>query len=399
MPAAGEVAWDLQDKVNFMPTTSLRSDLAAGLLASQIGPCVSLYQPTHRHFPDNRQDPIRFGNLVKSIEDSLGREHDRATVGALLEPFRRLADDEAFWNQTRDGLAVLVAAGFERVYTLLRPVPERAIVASSFHVRPLIRIAQSADDYQVLALTRQTAALFEGNRDGLLEVELAPGAATITEALGEELTDAHLTVASYGGAGAPAMHHGHGTRSDEIDTDTERYFRAVDRVVLEHHSRPSGLPLVLASLGEHQTPFRRVSQNPHLVDEGVIGDPGALDLDELARRTWQAVEPRYLARLAGLVERFESGRAQGLGATDLAEVAVAAVAGRVGVLLLEAGRVVPGRIDPATGRLTPASLDHPEVDDALDDLAEMVMAARGEVVVVPADRMPDRTGLAALYRF
>ncbi|MCL4811919.1 MAG: hypothetical protein KJ061_05525 [Vicinamibacteraceae bacterium] len=382
-----------------MPSTSPRADLASGLLASQPGPCVSLYQPTHRHFPDSKQDPIRFRNLLKAVEDSLARGHDKTVTGPILGPLRALADDETFWLHRRDGLAVLAAPRFQRVYTLLRPVPERAIVASSFHIKPLVRIAQSADGYQVLALTRQTARLFEGNRDALQEIDMAPGARTITEALGEELTEPHLTVASYGGASGPAMHHGHGTKSAEVDVDAERYFRAVDRVVLEHHSRPSGLPLVLAALGEHQTPFRRVSQNPALVEEGVVGDPEALDVDELGRRTWQAIEPRYLARLADLIERFETARVHGLGAADLTEAGVAARAGRVGVLLVEADRVVPGRLAPGTGRVELASLDHPEVDDVLDDIAEMVMAARGEVVVVPGDKMPDRTGLAAIYRF
>ncbi|MGQ0699043.1 MAG: hypothetical protein ACT4PZ_12470 [Panacagrimonas sp.] len=37
----------------------------AELTAAQTPPCLSLYQPTHRHRPDNQQDPIRFRNLVK----------------------------------------------------------------------------------------------------------------------------------------------------------------------------------------------------------------------------------------------------------------------------------------------------------------------------------------------
>jgi hypothetical protein len=33
-------------------------------------PCLPLYQPTHRCSPENQQDPIRFGNLVKKLEAS-----------------------------------------------------------------------------------------------------------------------------------------------------------------------------------------------------------------------------------------------------------------------------------------------------------------------------------------
>ena len=47
-----------------------------------------------------------------------------------------------------------------------------AIVADSFHTKPLMRIVQSADRYQILALSRDSARLFEGNRDRVDEIDL-----------------------------------------------------------------------------------------------------------------------------------------------------------------------------------------------------------------------------------
>lgn len=40
----------------------------------------------------------------------------------------------------------------------------------------------------------------------------------------------------------------------------------------------------------------------------------------------------------------------------------------------------------------------PEVDDVLDDLATSALKM-GQVVIVPAERMPTKTGIAAIYRF
>lgn len=56
-------------------------------------------------------------------------------------------------------------------------------------------------------------------------------------------------------------------------------------------------------------------------------------------------------------------------------------------------------INFATGQIGPGDLSHPEVNDLLDDMAEMVLRMKGEVVVVPAERMPFDTGVAASYRF
>ena len=381
---------------------ALDTDYAAGVLDTCEPPCLSLYQGTHRNHPDNQQDPIRFRNLVRALEDSLLQEYPTHEIQPLLAPFLELADDHDFWNHTLDGLAVLGSRGVFRVYRLQRPVGELAIVADSFHAKPLLRILQSADRYQVLGLNRQEIRLFEGNRDALDEVEPARGVPrTITEALGEELTEPHSTVASYGGVGGPhsPMHHGHGGKESEVDVDAERFFRAVDRAILEHHSRPSALPLILATLPQYRQLFHRVSRNPFLVDEGIDVHPDALPVDELRQRAWRAFEPRYLARLAELIEAFGSARSRDLGHHDPAHVARAVVAGRVATVLIEADREIPGRIDAATGYIEFDDLANPEVDDVLDDLGALALKMGAEVVIVPTERMPTETGIAAIYRY
>ena len=47
---------------------NLSNDYPARILGTHEAPCLSLYQPTHRQFPDRQQDPIRFRNLVKQLE-------------------------------------------------------------------------------------------------------------------------------------------------------------------------------------------------------------------------------------------------------------------------------------------------------------------------------------------
>jgi hypothetical protein len=109
--------------------------------------------------------------------------------------------------------------------------PELTVVADSFHTKPLRHILQSTGRYQVLALSLHQVPL-----------ALTPDVPqTMTAALGDERTEPLTTVSSYRGVGGGhmALHHGHGGKKDQIDGDAERYFRAVNRAVLEHHSRPS----------------------------------------------------------------------------------------------------------------------------------------------------------------
>lgn len=385
-------------------STPLTSDSLAELTSAHQPPCLSLYQPTHRHHPESAQDPIRFRNLLRALEASLRQQHapnEVRTLLELLEPLEALAQDHVFWSRSLDGLAVMAGSGIFRVFRLQRPVRELVVVANSFHTAPLRRLLQSAGRYQVLGLSLRKVQLFEGNRDTLDEVDLDPGVPrSMTEALGDVLTEPHQTVASYGGVGgahAP-MHHGHGDRRGEADKDAERYFRAIDRAVLEHHSRPSGLPLMLAALPEHHHRFRQASHNPFLLAEGLAVDPDATPRDDLRKRAWQAVEPHHHSRLTTLVDAFATAKSNGMGSDDLAQVAQAAAAGRVATLLIEADRLVAGRLDAATGGVEAADLGHPQVDDLLDDLGEMVVMRGGQVLVIPAEHMPVRTGLAATFR-
>lgn len=384
-----------------MKTILTRESLAEFASAHQP-PCLSLYQPTHRCHPENQQDLIRFRNLLKTLETSLLKQHPTVEIRRLLEPFEALADDPVFWNQTLDGLAVLGGSGLFRVFCLQRPVPELAVVADSFHTKPLRRFLQTVGRYQVLGLSLHKIQLFEGDRNVLDEVDLAPGVPqTITDALGDELSDPHQTVSSYGGAGVGStpMRHGHGGKKDEVDGDAERFFRAIDRAVLERHSRPSGLPLLLAALPEHHALFRQVSHNPFLMAEGLMINPDVLPMDDLRERAWQAVAPQYEAQRAAWADEFHSAKSHELGSDDLVQVAQAAAAGRVATLLIDADRQIAGRLDAATGRVESADLSHPQVDDLLDDLGELVEKMGGRVVVMPTAQMPSQTGLAATYRY
>ena len=380
---------------------SLANDYTTGTFGSPEAPCLSLYQPTHRSHPDNEQDPIRFRNLVTTIEESLREKYSKRDVRPLLEPFHALADNHDFWNHTLDGLAVLGAPGIFRVYRLQRPVRELAVVAESFHIKPLLRILQSAGRYQVLGLNRQEIRLFEGNRDVLDEVELLSAVPrTLDEALGRDLEKPQMAIRTYeSGYPGAGVRSGLDLKADAVDNDTDRFFRAVDRAVLENYSRPSGLPLLLAALPEYHTLFHRISHNPFLMTEGIDIYPDALSIDALRDRAWQAVEPHYHARLAGLVEMFEVARSRELGSDDLAQIARRAGAGRVATLLIDADRHILGHIDELTGAIKFADPANQHADDVLDDVGELALKNGSQVVIVPTGRMPTQTGIAAIYRF
>lgn len=99
------------------------------------------------------------------------------------------------------------------------------------------------------------------------------------------------------------------------------------------------------------------------------------------------------------MDAFAEALAKQQATGELSDAARAAAEGRIATLLLQAGHRIPGTVDARTGAVTPGDMSDPGTGDMLDDLGELVLRKGGEVVIVPAERMPTGSGLAATYRF
>jgi peptide subunit release factor 1 (eRF1) len=382
---------------------TLTNELLKELLLEKHEHCISLYIPTHRKHPENQQDVIRFKNLLKELKESLQKKYSEVEVKQLLQPFNLLAQDIPFWNTTKDGLAIFSTGGTLKVIRLHIPVNELVIVAGRYHTKPLRHSLQSLDRFQILSLNLDRIQLFEGNRFAVAEIELnAEIPVTLAEALGEDLSEKRSTVASYGGTGGQSstMHHGDGGRKDQIDNDTEKFFRIISIAIDEHYSKSSGLPLILAALPEHHNLFHRVNKNPSVQKDGILLDTKSIANTKLAEMAWETMQPIYLMKLNQVKEKFLQEKENSKGSDSLEEVARAVANGRVETLLLEQNRIISGKIiDAHSGSIEIGDLNNPEIGDLLDGIAELAAEKGAEVIVIPTENMPTLAGLAAIFRY
>ncbi len=361
---------------------------------------VSIYSPTHRDVNKNEEDKIRLSNLIKSTEKQLRNSFDEHTTKTIIDTLNGLKNDRALWNQRQDGLAVFANAYDTVVYILQNQPKEIAMVGQRFHTKPLIRDQQGLDDYHVLALDRYTYTLYEGNRTGFREILLKESdPKTIQDFLGDEYTEGYLSQGSYGGVGKTPMFHGHKSRKDEVDKDNERYLKLLDRHIAENYSNKSKKPLILLALPEYHEPFRKISKNPQLINEGIKRSPRDLDEHDIKDLAWSVIEPRYQREIEALKDRFNKAYQKGIGSHNIHAIAKAAAAGRIDTILIEAHRQIPGRVDSAHGTLIHKEKHNTKIDDALDDILDLVIQNGGRATVIPGETMPTTTGAAAIYRF
>ncbi len=370
------------------------------MIFNEEGPVISFYQPTHRHFPDNKQDLIMFSNLMRETENSLKQQYDNNLIHLIMKPFYQLAENKSFWNNTLDGIAVLASQNKCIIYNLHNTVKELAVVADSFHIKPLIKAFQSMERYHLLGLNRNNFTLYKGNKHGFTEIKPDPDIPrTMEEVLGTQLTDSNVNNGSYGGTNASTVFRGHSDPKEETDKDTEKYFRFVDRFVLENYSKTSKLPLILVALKEYHSRFKKISHNPYLIEEGIYNSYDSLDINQLKTRALEIIKSLNSKKTQKLVESYENANAQSLGSSDLINVARAAFEGRIETIFIEEDRIIPGKINTESGDIIPCNIDNPHCDDILDDIIEMVLKNSGKAVILPKENMPCLSGIAAIYRY
>ena len=370
------------------------------LIEAQGGWCVSLYMPTHP-LHDTEQDPIRFRNMLRDAVERLRAQGVRTPdAQAILAPAEALLQDPFFWSSGGIGLAVFAGEGFFRSFRLTLELPELLVVAQRFHVKPLMPFLASDGHYYILALSQKQVRLLDATRHTVQEMAPESTPPALAEALQYEQYERQLqfhtgTSSAYGKR--PASYHGHDP-SDEAKDRILRWFHKIDDE-LGQLIKGGQSPLVLAGVEFLFPLYREANTYPHLVEEGVPGNPEVLRPEELHAESWPLVEPLFSAGRTAAAARFAQLAGTGRTATDVTEVVAAAQHGRVDTLFVAVGAQVWGRVDSETGEITVHEDPEPADGDLLDLAALLTLRNSGSVYGLKPEEMPGGGVAAAVLRY
>lgn len=343
------------------------------------GPCISLYQLTHRHAPENKQDVVVFNNILRDLENLLEDKYKEADIEKIMKAFHELKEDKSFWNNTLDGLAILANKERFLVYVLPENVENKLSVSDSFHILPLIKTFQLAEKYNLLGLDGNDFTIYEGSKYELEEIEVDEELPkTIEEVLGEEYSEKFLNHGSRGGTGGSAIFHGQGSKKDENEEDLIKYFKYVDKLIFDNYSKVSKLPLIMVALTENQGLFRKFSNNTYLMEEGINSSIKSLDEKKLTSRSFEILDIVNQERIEKLTENYKQSEANALGSDDLHKIKKAIMDKKIKILMIEENR---------------------DISEELDKLVTQVIKDKGQIIVLKEEQMPSGTGVAAIYRF
>jgi len=378
------------------------------LVDPQNGWHVSIFMPTREAGSGIVENAVRFRNLVDGAQERLVEVGMRPPEArSLLSPARALIEDEIFWQQQSQGLAVFLTEKMARKYWLPLDLEELVVVSDRFHVKPLLSVLSNNGRFYVLALSQHETRLLQGTRYRIGEINLddreqVPD--SIVDVLKwedpEKQLQLHTGSESVLDGGVAAIFHGHGVASgDDLKEKIRRYFQRLDEGI-------AGL------LGDDDAPmvpvaddfvlalYREANSYPQIV-EGVAQQPEALSLEALHQRAWAVVEPFF--RQAEEQARDAYGHLRGTDedrASDDVEVVVPAAAfGRVDGLFVARGEQIWGTFDREYGDVEIHEEQEPSDRDLLDVAAVETVLNEGWLFVVDPVDVPGGGELAAVLRW
>ncbi|MCF8090711.1 MAG: hypothetical protein K9K21_12740 [Desulfotignum sp.] len=364
------------------------------LLKHENASCISIYIPTHRGGKESLQNAIRFRNAVEKVKP-LVPAIDLGPVMALLDN-----GNAGFWQYQKDGFALFMSSELMRAFRLSMDTPEVAVVADQFHLKPVLPLVVYDTTFFILALSQNECRLYQCAMQHCYEIKPENLPDSLSQALRFDLQEKQLqshtaSQTSQAPGRKAAAFHGQGIADDEDKDRILRYFQAINKA-LTTFLGPRTDPLVLAGVDYLHALYRSANTYPHLVNEGITGNPENLTAQDLQKAAWKIVTPCTRKDLDRAVKAYQDLKGSGKTANDLAHILQQAPTGQMKHLMVARDVHQWGQFSWDEGPVF-HSEKQPQDQDLLNVAACHALRNGATVFPVPLKEMPDDSPAAAVF--
>lgn len=243
-------------------------------------------------------------------------------------------------------VAVFINSSVKCYVPLFNCHEELFVISTSFHLKPLMKLHQRNKDVAVLHFSDENVKLYQISikNISLLDVFETPN-----------------------------------TSSD---------YDNIDRCVSDIISK-NKLLLIFSGKQECIDEFKKICMYGHYFNNPL---PSIIKIKnkDMIRHIFKHIEPYFRELESRTTLRFETAKMQGRLVSDPNEILQHALNGDIKILFIAEDKKLWGYLDvyKKVIRTNPKQMDCYD-DDILDDLSEIVLKAKGSVVVLPQSQMPD----------
>src|SRR5262247_1669231 len=247
-----------------------RSDIER-LITVRTPACVSIYLGTSPITQDAQKSRIGLKNLARTgLEQLRAEDADKRVVAAIEEAADDLIDDDDFWRFQANSLAVFVTPDTACTFRLPNRLEPLVEVSDRFHVKPLLRSVTVPQSAFVLALAQGSVRLIEVSGD-------MPAFAVSVDGMPKDAASAVGKASILDRSPSGRIQGSEGQK-----VWLRQYARQVDSALRDLLGGRE-TPLILAATAPLDSIFRSVNSYPHLVADGISGNPETLSDAQLAQ--------------------------------------------------------------------------------------------------------------------
>lgn len=295
----------------------------------------------------------------------------------FLEPLDSLLMDARIFKQMKGNIGIFRNQDSFRVLNIPVEVEQTCQVATSFHVKPLLRWLQADQEFLLLGLEKDAAHLYLGSQDSF------------------KLVDSILFPEKF--------------KNKEYFGDYKSLKKARQRKLMEDETF-TWLNDWISQLTKTSKPKLFVAGEKSMVEglnrslnyKNVVKAPIANyfsknNVSEVCSTIRKILKADSKAAIEKALMEFRFAEEGNRTRKNIFQISRAVVQGRVRKLIVSDELSIFGKIDKKSGGLAihPFDLDH-EDDDILDDLAQMVLSQGGEVIVASRNEIPKGRPILAI---
>lgn len=365
--------------------------------------CISIFIPTHRAGKEVMQklDSKTLKNELKEVKNKLSlQELSLKEIDDLVFPIQELIDNTGFWRKQSDGLAIFLADGLFKKYTL--PINFEAFnnVANSFYLKPLMPMFVGDGSFYLLTLELEEVKLYEMTRHSITEViinDLIP--ARLEESVGYDYKAKSLQFRTQKEGYGAAAFHGHSESDRDRKDEILRHFRAIDKG-LKAKLNDKKSPMVIASQDYLFSIYAEVNTYKHLLKNHITSDSKETNTSLLHDMAWEMMAPYFDEPRKEKTEQFKQYEGTGRTSSDIKQIVPASFQGKIDTLFIENREDIFGIYDAEKHKVEIRDNQDKTHVSLLNIAAIKTFLKDGKVYLLDKEDMPNPySKINALYRY
>lgn len=366
--------------------------------------CISIFIPTHRAGKKvlQQEDALALKNQLKEVKNKLGKKGIHANdISKMTAPVQELIDNSSFWREQSDGLAIFLADGFSKTYTLPVYFKEFNYLSNSFYLKPLMPMFVGDGNFFLLMLERSNVKLYECTQHSFTEIDiddLIP--ATKQDRVGFDYEQKNLQFRSGQTGSGQAMYHGQEAATGQRKNEIKKYLRAINDGLAPLFSEEN-MPMLIAAQRPLFDIYKEVNSYPNLLGEFLNVNFGDIDIFEAHEMAWKMMAPIFDKKRKDKIALFLDEQGTGKTAIGIDKIIPAAFHGKVDALFCENKSDIFGNYKEESNAFTVTQSEENDDTISLMNVAAIkTFLNGGDVYLLDKEEMPNpNSRINALYRY